>query len=126
MSIIVDFLKFLFKGKTVSGKTKRFIDAAISKANEALRTNDSHLKSSSVTQLDSMLGMALNDIYGKNTVSENLKKAKNRFASDLYEKAWKSHKLRNTIIHEPGKTIDSRFLDYAIRDFAKVLNKLRN
>ena len=126
MSFWTDFLKNLIFGRQISGKTKRFINSALVKASESLKSKDSHLMKASITQLDSMLGMALNDLYGKNSIAENLKKAKNKFSKEVYQKVWEAHKIRNHIVHEPERYLGDRELDSAVRNFILVLNRIKN
>lgn len=66
----------------------------------------------------------LSDLYGKNTVAENLKKAKNKLSYTDYSSLWFSHKIRNKIIHEVEIQQDKKDLNAALSNFKKILIKL--
>lgn len=89
-----------------------------------VNSDDMSKKRSLIVEYDSILGKILSDLYGKNSVSENLKKAKNRFSKDDYNFLWFSHKIRNTIIHEPERNISTPELNKAINNFKKILVKI--
>lgn len=119
------FLISLLKGKQVSGKSKRFISSTLGRSKDVLKSGETTLKRSYIIELDSMLGLVLNDLYGKATIKDNLIKAKNRFSPNDYQNLWNAHKLRNKLVHEPDGRFKSSELDKAVRDFVNILSKFR-
>ncbi|NCT56078.1 hypothetical protein GW755_04540 [bacterium] len=119
------FLLSLFKGKQVSSKTKRFVKATLARSSSVTSSNEGNLKRSYIIELDSMLGLILNDLYKKASIKDNLIKAKNRFSANEYQNLWNSHKVRNRIVHEPDGVFTSKELDSSILNFVKVLSKYK-
>lgn len=119
------FLLNLFRGKQVSNKSKRFVRSTLARSASVLKSNDPTLKRSFVIELDSMLGLVLNDLYGKDSIKDNLIKAKNRFDSKSYQNLWEAHKLRNRLVHEPDGVFRSAELDISIKNFISVLGKYK-
>lgn len=114
-------LKELLFGVRVSSKTKSLINQSIKKADQVLKTGDENAKKSLIVEMDAVLGKSLRDLYGKNSVAENLRKAKSRFNSVTYQKAWDAHKIRNKIAHEPGYSFSDKDLRDSILNFNQVL-----
>ncbi len=124
MNTFLKIIKFLFKGKTVSSKTLKLTNNAVSNGYAAVKNSDLNAKRNSVIELDTILGQSLKDIYGQGTVKDNLIKAKNKFDSETYDKLWEAHKIRNRIIHEPHLTISDKALNFAIYSLIKGVKKL--
>ncbi len=118
---LISFLKFFFK-RGISTNTKTHIKKMLKSVSSPLNYED---KKSLIIQLDSALGLVLSDLYGKNSVGTNLKKAKNRFSKEVYNQLWHAHKIRNILIHEPTKKINSKDLDTALKVYKKVFIELK-
>jgi hypothetical protein len=124
----MSFLKLVQEaifGKRLSTSTKRLVNNCITKSFDVVKNGDENAKKALVVEMDGVLGKALNDLYGKNSVGANLKKAKPRFKYETYQKAWDAHKLRNKLVHEPGVKIDSRDMNMAVSNFVEVLKALK-
>ena len=119
------FLLNLFRGKQVSTKTKRFVKATLARSGSVSKSNDITLKRSYIIELDSMLSLVLNDLYGKDSIKDNLIKAKSRFNSSEYQNLWNAHKVRNRIVHEPDGVFNSKELDVSVTNFVAVLSRYK-
>lgn len=124
MKILIKILKFIFKGKTVSGKTISLSKTTVAKAYNVVRGADISLKISTVVELDTVLSQALKDLYALPTFKDNLIKAKNRFDSETYDKLWDAHKIRNRIIHAPHMVNNEKTLNFAIYSLISGIKKL--
>lgn len=122
---MLKFLISLFTGKKVSTKTKRFVKSTLVRSSQIMRSGEVTLKRSFVIELDSMLGLILNDLYGKASIKDNLIKAKNRFSPVEYQSLWDAHKLRNRLVHEPDGNFSSKDLDASIKTFVSILSKYK-
>jgi len=49
---------------------------------------------------DKTLDNALRDLVVGESMGERLKNAKDLFRTDVYQKIWEAHKLRNNLVHE--------------------------
>lgn len=61
----------------------------------------SQLKDALLTA-DKALDNALRDLVEGNNMGQRLKNAKDLFDWETYDKIWKAHKLRNSLVHESG------------------------
>jgi len=100
------FILFLFGGKypykkNVSSATAEKIQEKWK--NEvvvALKTrNPTQLRQSLVTA-DKLLDTALSELVEGEDMSSRLKNAKDKFDWDLYDRIWKAHKVRNSLVHD--------------------------
>lgn len=65
------------------------------------RKGPSHLRQALI-KADKCLDNALRDVVEGESMGDRLKSAKDRFSPEIYDKIWKSHKVRNNLIHEAG------------------------
>lgn len=61
----------------------------------------SQLKDALLTA-DKALDNALRDLVSGENMGQRLKNAKSMFEWETYDKVWKAHKLRNSLVHESG------------------------
>lgn len=115
----INFIKTLIFGRQISQKTKKLVLSVNSKYTQIYNNSDSAIKKSYIVELDSALSACLNDLYGKDSVANNLKKAKLKFNKTTYQNLWEGHKIRNKIIHEPTLFIDTKTLNYGILSLIK-------
>lgn len=120
---ILGLFKNLFFGKSASAKSKRHAKVVIAVATRNLKSGDTFSKKAVVKELDSSLEILLSDLYGKNSLGENLKKISNKFPSSDYQKIWDAHKIRNRLVHEPQGSFSDKELDFAIITLRKALYK---
>lgn len=125
-------LSFLF-GKN---KFKLFGSTRVSAATESnIKTDwrkiDTLLKGGSPSQLkdalitaDKTMDNALRDLVDGENMGQRLKNAKNLFEWEVYNKIWKAHKLRNTMVHEAGFEPTHGMITDAITRLRKGLHEL--
>lgn len=116
---ILNFLKTLIFGKQLQLKTKKLVASVVNKYSSVYSNSDLSLKKSYIVELDSVLSACLNDLYGKNSIANNLIKSKSKFNKATYQNLWEGHKIRNKIVHEPTLNIEDKTLNYAILSLVK-------
>ncbi|MBP7859505.1 hypothetical protein KA001_00900 [Patescibacteria group bacterium] len=117
------FILWFFKPRSVSRVSKKLIKQANDKSYLVVTSDDIGKKRALIVEYDSIMSKILSDLFGKNTVGENLKKAKNRLSYSDYNSLWFSHKIRNRIIHEIESKVEKQDLNMAINNFKKILIK---
>jgi len=100
------FLDFIFKKNT---KRKSLSVYTVENIKRDWKNIDVLLSQKRPSQLrqaliiaDKSLDNALGDIIGESTMGERLKKSKDLFDKNLYNKIWEAHKIRNSLVHESG------------------------
>ncbi len=95
----------LFKAparRSVSQETERLIRHEF----EQIELLVKHQKPSQLRQAlikaDKCLDNALRDVVPGETMGERLKAAKDKYNYNTYDKIWKAHKMRNSLVHEAG------------------------
>jgi hypothetical protein len=73
---------------------------------------------------DKTLDNALRDLVDGNTLGDRLKVSEDRFDRDLYDKIWKAHKLRNTLVHESGFEPPHFVLTEAVQTLREAVQSL--
>jgi hypothetical protein len=73
---------------------------------------------------DKTLDNALRDIVEGEKMGERLKNAKDKFDYATYDKIWKAHKMRNSLVHESGFEPPYHVIELAIDDLRRGLNKI--
>lgn len=121
LSIILIFAFLLLLGVVVYlNSFNNRIDATIKekiwkdvlKLKEVLKSNNPSLYRDALVRMDSLLARSLKLYYRNNeSCGMNLKKAKELFNRDEYDKIWKIHKMRNKIVHEDYEVSDKEFND---------------
>ncbi len=74
---------------------------------------------------DRSLDTALTDLSEFKTMGDRLKDTKRLFEENMYNKIWKAHKLRNSIVHEAGFEPPHFIVKEAIEDLKKGLLSLK-
>lgn len=120
---LIRFILSLFISRKVSSKSKILLKEANDKSYLVVTSDDIGKKKALIVEYDSIMSKILSDLFGKNTVGENLKKAKNRLSYSDYNSLWFSHKIRNRIIHEIESKVEKQDLNMAINNFKKILIK---
>lgn len=121
---LIKLLKELILGKKLSTKTRLMVKNALNKCTQVYTSDDINAKKSLIIELDGVLGKALGDLYGKNSVAENLKKAGLLVHKSTYQKAWDAHKVRNILAHEPDAALSNKDLNIAIDNFRVFLKAI--
>lgn len=73
---------------------------------------------------DRSLDAALKDFASGETMGERLKNVSNKFDSDVYNKIWQAHKVRNSLVHESNFEPPHFVLIQNIEVFRKALFSL--
>lgn len=121
---ITKLVKELIFGKKLSSSTKKMVENAVSKCSIVIKSDDLNAKKALIIELDGVMGKALSDLYGKNSVAENLKKANKMVHKNTYQKAWEAHKIRNILAHEPNAALSTKDLNLAIDNFRTFLKAI--
>ncbi len=74
---------------------------------------------------DRSLDTALTDLSDLKTMGDRLKDTKRLFEETMYNKIWKAHKLRNSIVHEAGFEPPHFIVKKAIEDLKEGLLSLK-
>ena len=74
---------------------------------------------------DRSLDTVLTDLSEFKTMGDRLKDTKRLFEENMYNKIWKAHKLRNSIVHEAGFEPPHFIVKEAIEDLKKGLLSLK-
>jgi len=125
---MIKFLKKIFSffsKDTYDAKTIKLVKSLNSESIKILRGKNILEKKDIIFRLDSALGIVLNTIYGKDTVGNNLKKAKNLFPKGLYQSIWDAHKIRNTLAHDPTYRANNKELNVSIKTFLTTFQELK-
>ena len=119
---LLDFVKFLVGGKYLHGK--RVSNATSQKIREkwrgeivvALQTRSPAQLRQALITADKLLDTALGEVSEGENMSSRLKNAKDLFEWDLYDKIWKAHKVRNSLVHDLDYEPTYFVLEEAISD----------
>lgn len=84
----------------VSTKTVDEIKKGWFHVTSALETKSPAQLKQALIVADKSLDNALRDIAKGETMGERLKNSKDRFDRDTYDKIWRAHKVRNSMVHE--------------------------
>ncbi len=103
-------LDFIFGGSSSSKFTRKNISTQTRQRIELdWKQMDVMLNSSSPSQLkqaliiaDKAIDNALRDLVEGDNMGQRLKNAKDLFEWSAYDKIWKAHKMRNSMVHEAG------------------------
>ena len=78
-----------------------------------------------VISADKTLDNALRDLVSGESMGERLKNAKDLFPWELYDKIWKAHKMRNSLVHESGFEPPYFVIQEAVETLRRGLQVLR-
>jgi len=106
MGLLGSILGALFGGgvgrKRVSALTIEKIESDWRTINILLKEGKpSQLRQALITA-DKTVDAALKDLVAGETMGERLKNAGDLFERPMYDKIWKAHKMRNSVVHEAG------------------------
>lgn len=91
-----------FGRRSVSADTKRRIEADWRKISSLMKSGGPSQIREALLTADKTVDAALKDLVEGETMGERLKNASHLFDRDVYDKIWKAHKLRNSLVHEAG------------------------
>ena len=99
---------FLFGSNSIFGR--RFVSPVMQERIQSdWKSIDSLLRGGTPSQMrqglitaDKTLDSAMKDVFSGETMAERLKNASTRFDKPFYDKIWKAHKMRNSLVHEAG------------------------
>lgn len=115
---------FGFSRKHVSTETREKIDSDWRNINVLIKEGKpSQLRQALITA-DKTVDAALKDLVAGETMGERLKNAKDLFDRASYDKLWKAHKMRNSVVHEAGFEPAHFTVKRAIEDLKKSLKIL--
>lgn len=108
MKFLLDVIKDIFftlvpRKKTVTQRTLDLIKKDWESVEQMLKGGQpSQLKQALITA-DKTLDNVLKDLVEGNTMGERLKYSKDNFKDwKMYDRVWKAHKTRNSLVHEAG------------------------
>ena len=124
---ILDFLtgKRKYRRRKVSHQTKNRIESDWRQIEVLLDGGKpSQLRQALITA-DKTVDGVLRDLVPGETMGERLKNAKDLFSDySVYDKLWKAHKVRNSLVHEPGYEPPHHMIRGKIEDLRTGLKKL--
>ena len=125
----MSLFSFLFGGKkfgrrSVSTQTMELIRYEWKGIGELLAQKGPSQLRNALIKADKTLDNALRDIVAGENMGERLKNAKDTFDPYTYEKLWKAHKLRNSLVHESGFEPPHHMVTTAIENFRVGLQKI--
>ena len=116
---------FLMQVRFLSDDTKQLIQKVTHKAKRSLKDIDFNEKKALIIELDALLELCLNEMLGKRPLGLNLQIAKKVLLTPkMFEKSYQAHDYRNTLAHNPNKTLNVLLLKNCIKDYIFVLNSL--
>ena len=130
MNILDALFNLVFHGqlkrkKRVLSQTSRNIEQKWSqKIEPALKgRKPSQLRQALITA-DKLLDAALKDIANGENMGQRLKNSQDYFEWKVYDKLWKAHKVRNSLVHDMDYEPTYFVLEEKIADFKKGLKEL--
>lgn len=85
----------------IRGSIKRKMLRDLEKIHNLMEQKNEIMYRDLIIRLDSILSKTLQlKFNNKNSCGENLKKSKEFFKKDIYNKLWEAHKFRNRVVHE--------------------------
>lgn len=126
MSFLSSLFKFIFPPKkTITQRTLELIKKDWEQIELMLKGGQpSQLKQALITA-DKTIDNALKDLVLGETMGERLKAAKDHFKQwSEYDKIWKAHKTRNSLVHESGFEPPHYVLREAVENLRKGLKSL--
>ena len=73
---------------------------------------------------DKTFDNVLRDLFTGEGFAERLKSARESFDYQTYDKIWKAHKMRNSLVHETGYEPPYHMVEGGIADWRNALGKL--
>lgn len=123
------FFKNLFgkglKGRSsVSAQTMELIKREWEQIDVLLGQKGPSQLRQALIKADKTLDNVLRDIVPGDTMGERLKSAREKFDYQTYDKIWKAHLMRNSLIHESGFDPPHHMVTNAIENLKTGLRKL--
>lgn len=126
----MNFFKKLFGGDstrgrtTISNQTLNLIKAEWEQIDILVGEKGPSQLRHALLKADKTLDNALKDIVSGETLGERLISAKDKFDHQTYDKIWKAHKIRNSLVHESGYEPPYHMITGAINSLREGLKKL--
>jgi hypothetical protein len=73
---------------------------------------------------DKSLDAILKDMVSGETMGERLKYARDNFEYSVYDRVWKAHKMRNSLVHDAGYEPPYHMVTGAIEDLRKAIKQI--
>lgn len=104
MGILSNIFNLIVSGGrySVTNETSAKIKSEWEKIDDLIKQKGPSQLRQALISADRSLDTALKDISSFETMGERLKNTKDRFDRTTYDKIWKAHKVRNTLVHEAG------------------------
>jgi hypothetical protein len=122
------FLDFLFgkkvSRKSVSPQTRSKVEKEWKNIQVLLSAKGPSQLRQALISADKCVDNVLKDLVPGETMGERLKNAGNLFDSNIYNKIWEAHKIRNTLVHEVGYEPPHFVVTEAVENFRRGLNSL--
>lgn len=130
MKAFWNFLKFLLGGKypgrrrIQSSTAAKIREVWQTQVEPALKTRQpSQLRQAMITA-DKLVDTALKDVVSGDKMGARLKNAKNLFEWPVYDRIWKAHKVRNSLVHDVNYEPTYFVLEEAISSHKEALEEL--
>jgi len=122
-----DGIKVLRKSRTLSAVEKKHITKRWYEIEELVNAQGATASNQAVIKADKLLDSVLKQLaLPGDTMGDRLKSARDKFSSyEIYDTAWKAHKMRNAVVHEDNFDLHKRTAKSTLGQFRKVLKDLR-
>lgn len=126
----MNFFKKLFGGgslrgsRSVSSQTLELIKGEWEQIDLLVSQKGPSQLRQALLKADKTLDAVLKELVPGETMGERLKSAKDKYDYVTYDKIWKAHKMRNSLIHESGYEPPYHMVIRSIKDLKNGLTKL--
>lgn len=124
MNIFKIFKKNKRLARTISKRTESLVITEWRNINILLTERSPSQLRQALISADKTLDNVLRDLFEGDTMAERLRNSEKRFDKDTYNKIWKAHKLRNTLVHEVGFEPPHYVLTESVEDLRKGVSSL--
>ncbi len=112
-------------GNNLQSSTKELIERDWVQVDVLLKQKGPSQLRQGLIVADKTLDNALKDLVSGENMGERLKAAKDLFDYQTYDKLWKAHKMRNSLVHETGYEPPHHMVTKGIEDIRMGLKKLK-
>ncbi len=130
MSLIGDLFRFLFGSALLSRKhvspqvSRKIKERWENNVKVGLESRKPSQLRQSLIMADKLLDAALKEVSEGEKMGERLKNSRDLFEWEVYDKLWKAHKVRNSLVHDLDYEPTYFVLEEAIDDLKTGLTEL--
>lgn len=121
---LFDLFKKTRKRSSISAEVSKNIEYEWEQINMLISQKGPSQLRQALIKADKSLDSALKEVVPGQTMGERLKEAKDEFDYRVYDKIWKAHKMRNSLVHEAGYDPPHHMITSAIEDLKAGVQKL--